>query len=224
MQAYEDKVNEVVMILDANTENLHSLSGFYANLMDNDDFDVALKRDCVEDIREFGTLIAGMVHDARMQIRRAKLLAKLTADRKALVCIHLSALGSTANVNADPSASARSGHRSDSRPLLHVLQGSHCHAYHHHRHANLPACNFCFSKSWEFLKVCASEYANQWQTFFSTDIVKYQDRDRDGSFSKVAMYRWLQVTLPLSALTLSIGYGWYRYKTTKSKKSKILPS
>lgn len=87
VQAYEDKVNEVIMILDANTENLQSLSNFYANLMDNNDFDPTLRRNCADDVREFGTLVAGMTHDAKMQIRRAKLLAKLTADRKALVCV-----------------------------------------------------------------------------------------------------------------------------------------
>lgn len=56
------------------------------------------------------------------------------------------------------------------------------------------------------------------QTFFSTDVVKFQDQDADGSFSIEALYRWLQVTLPLSAITLGIGYGWYRYQTNKSKK------
>ena len=49
----------------------------------------------------------------------------------------------------------------------------------------------------------------QHQTFFSTDIVKYQDQNQDsanydnGSFSNLAMKRWLQVTIPLTALTLS---------------------
>jgi hypothetical protein len=48
--------------------------------------------------------------------------------------------------------------------------------------------------------------------------VKYQDQDANGSFSKEAMIRWLQVTLPLSAITLVVGYAWYRYQTVKSKK------
>lgn len=44
-------------------------------------------------------------------------------------------------------------------------------------------------------------------TFFSTDVVKYQDEQRpEGSFSKVAMMRWLQVTLPLMFLTLVFAY------------------
>lgn len=56
------------------------------------------------------------------------------------------------------------------------------------------------------------------QTFFSTDVVKYQGEDASGSFSKEAIFRWLQVTLPLSALTLGVGYAWYRYQTVKSRK------
>ncbi|KIW86388.1 hypothetical protein Z517_01784 [Fonsecaea pedrosoi CBS 271.37] len=48
-------------------------------------------------------------------------------------------------------------------------------------------------------------------TFFSTDIIKYQDQaggpPTDGVFSSVAMYRWLQVTLPLTFFTF-IGAFW----------------
>jgi hypothetical protein len=56
------------------------------------------------------------------------------------------------------------------------------------------------------------------QTFFSTDVVKYQGQGANGSFSGEAMFRWLQVTLPLSAITLGVGYAWYRYQTAQSKK------
>ncbi|KAK5659027.1 hypothetical protein OQA88_1114 [Cercophora sp. LCS_1] len=40
-------------------------------------------------------------------------------------------------------------------------------------------------------------------TLFSTDIIKYQeDNYPDGKYSQVAMNRWLQVTIPLTAVTL----------------------
>ena len=42
-------------------------------------------------------------------------------------------------------------------------------------------------------------------TFFSTDIIRYED-DPNGTFSKTAMNRWLQVTLPLTFITLSIAW------------------
>lgn len=46
------------------------------------------------------------------------------------------------------------------------------------------------------------------QTFFSTDVVKYQDQNdnstghESGSYSPLALQRWLQVTLPLTALSM----------------------
>jgi hypothetical protein len=59
------------------------------------------------------------------------------------------------------------------------------------------------------------------KTFFSTDIVKYQNQDGEepsgGTFSKIAMYRWLQVTLPLTALTLVI--SWMAFHFAESERT-----
>jgi hypothetical protein len=85
VQGYEDQVNEVIMILEANNDIMKSLSEFYDNLLKNDAFDAVLKVQCREDVREFVAQIGDMIYDANMQIRRAKLLVKITADRKALV-------------------------------------------------------------------------------------------------------------------------------------------
>ena len=87
VQGYEDQVNEVIMILEANNDIMKSLSDFYDNLLKNDAFDAGLKVQCKEDVREFVAQIGDMMYDANMQIRRAKLLVKITADRKALVRI-----------------------------------------------------------------------------------------------------------------------------------------
>lgn len=51
------------------------------------------------------------------------------------------------------------------------------------------------------------------QTFFSTDIVKYQGEPGLGSFSSMAMIRWLQVTVPLTVVTLST--AWLTYRSAK---------
>ncbi|KAI1123859.1 hypothetical protein F5Y10DRAFT_43510 [Nemania abortiva] len=49
-------------------------------------------------------------------------------------------------------------------------------------------------------------------TFFSTDVIKYQNQQSDfGSFSYIAMVRWLQVALPLTALTLLLAWLWNRW-------------
>ncbi|KAI1739729.1 hypothetical protein F4680DRAFT_134205 [Xylaria scruposa] len=46
-------------------------------------------------------------------------------------------------------------------------------------------------------------------TFFSTDVIKYQNGQNDsGSFSYTAMMRWLQVALPLTAVTLLLAWAW----------------
>ncbi|KAG6363610.1 hypothetical protein INS49_008711 [Diaporthe citri] len=48
-------------------------------------------------------------------------------------------------------------------------------------------------------------------TFFSTDVIKYQGQESGGSFSQVAMNRWLEVTIPLTALTLLLAYAGKRW-------------
>lgn len=62
---------------------------------------------------------------------------------------------------------------------------------------------------------------NKRQTFFSTDVVKYQNQNsRTGSFSKIAMVRWLEVALPLTVVTLSVGYIWF-IRADKNRKHEI---
>ncbi|KAI2619906.1 hypothetical protein GGR54DRAFT_107719 [Hypoxylon sp. NC1633] len=53
-------------------------------------------------------------------------------------------------------------------------------------------------------------------TFFSTDIVKYQGSDNPGgTFSAVAMERWLQVTIPLTVVTCGVAGLGRRWMLTK---------
>jgi hypothetical protein len=85
VQSYEDQVNEVIMILEANNDIMKSISNFYDSLLRHDAFNATLKVQCRGDVREFVAQIGDMIYDANMQIRRARLLVKITADRKALV-------------------------------------------------------------------------------------------------------------------------------------------
>jgi hypothetical protein len=59
------------------------------------------------------------------------------------------------------------------------------------------------------------------QTFFSTDVVKFQKQgvkvDQDSSFSPTAMKRWLQVTLPLTVVTLFLAWMTYRIAETRKQ-------
>ncbi|KAK1759037.1 hypothetical protein QBC47DRAFT_370967 [Echria macrotheca] len=54
-------------------------------------------------------------------------------------------------------------------------------------------------------------------TLFSTDIVKYQeDGYPDGKYSQTAMDRWLQVTVPLTVVTLFAAWCANRWATAKA--------
>jgi hypothetical protein len=68
------------------------------------------------------------------------------------------------------------------------------------------------------------------KSFFSTDVVKYQNQNQGSSqdaqepysnFSELAMHRWLQVALPLTAVTLVL--GWLGYRWAERKQHKKLP-
>jgi hypothetical protein len=68
-----------------------------------------------------------------------------------------------------------------------------------------------------------SAIADQQQTLFSTDIVKYQYQSQNpanyenGSFSNLALKRWLQVTIPLTALTLFGAWSAYRFYSVSAR-------
>jgi Mg2+ and Co2+ transporter CorA len=75
------------MILEANTDVLTSLRKFYQNLLRSKDF--GLKTACKGDIVAFADEVDVMIYDSRMHIARAKVLVRITADRKSLVLEHL---------------------------------------------------------------------------------------------------------------------------------------
>ncbi len=81
----------------------------------------------------------------------------------------------------------------------------------------LPATFVSVSVAYHFL---VFDRLKRLQTFFSTDIVKYQNQDSVStgdasgsteqavSFSAIALKRWLQVTLPLTFLTFVAAVLW----------------
>ena len=75
------------MILEANVEVLTSLRVFYERLLEMKDF--PLKQGCADDIFSFATQLNSMIQDTKMHISRTKLIVRIIADRKELVCIRL---------------------------------------------------------------------------------------------------------------------------------------
>jgi hypothetical protein len=69
----------------------------------------------------------------------------------------------------------------------------------------------------------------QHKTFFSTEVVQYQnnssnnnsapggDQRNSSSFSLLALERWLEVTLPLTLITLVLAYYFFKRSVKKVK-------
>ncbi|KAB5576415.1 hypothetical protein GE09DRAFT_622164 [Coniochaeta sp. 2T2.1] len=53
-------------------------------------------------------------------------------------------------------------------------------------------------------------------TFFSTDVIKYQGQDGGGKYSSIAMERWIEVTIPLTLLTLI--FAWVSKSWAEKKR------
>jgi hypothetical protein len=70
-------------------------------------------------------------------------------------------------------------------------------------------------------------FADQGQTFFSTDVIKYQDQNQEsanyerGAFSSLALERWLEVTIPLTSVTVLGAWLTYRVYDTSNGYSSL---
>jgi len=84
----EDKTNEAIMVLETNSDVLTSIKQFYERLVENKEF--GLRTQCREDVATFAMQVDDMIYDSRMQTARAKVLSRITDDRKILVSLLLS--------------------------------------------------------------------------------------------------------------------------------------
>ncbi|CAN9426644.1 unnamed protein product [Alternaria alternata] len=191
LQHWQDKTNEVVMVLQANAKVLRSLRKFYSDLIVRKDFPLALRNACEDELIAFFSQLDSIIDDFEMQIARARLLVNIISDRKELVLQHLQSQASerTEQLNRNLEREAVVMRIITIVTLIY-----------------LPA---------TFVS-----------TFFSTDVVKYQDQDQNQgpssvsqnqSFSSLALKRWLQVTIPLTALTLLGAWSTYRLYTASAQ-------
>ena len=58
------------------------------------------------------------------------------------------------------------------------------------------------------------------ETFFGTDVVKYQGLDH-GSLSYPALTRWLQISVPLTCLTLGVAFIFFKMRVEKENESEF---
>lgn len=78
-----EKVTETITVLEYNADIMDSLRNFYTGLSRNKDCGPAVA--CSDDVDIFSNNIGNMIHDFKLQIFRAKALAKLLTDRTELV-------------------------------------------------------------------------------------------------------------------------------------------
>jgi hypothetical protein len=89
LQDWQDRANEAVMVLEANTDVLKSIRRFYIDLISRKDFPHALKTACEDHLSTFTSQLDEIINDFHMQTSRAKLLVNIVSNRKELVLQHL---------------------------------------------------------------------------------------------------------------------------------------
>ena len=83
VQHWEDKTHEAVMIFEANTDVLTSIRKFYERLVEHPEF--PLTQAYIEHVKTFARQVDEMIYDSKMQIARAKVLVRITENRKTMV-------------------------------------------------------------------------------------------------------------------------------------------
>lgn len=173
LQRWEDKTNECIMVLEANVNVMASLRRFYDGLKDDKNF--PLRSSCADDIVTFAAEVDDIIHNFKMRIARARVLTKITNDRKQMILLHLQSQATEHMEKLDHNM-GREAIVTRTITLTTLLY--------------IPG-------------ILVS-------TIISTDIIKYQNQNGDksgnGNFSRIDMSRWLQVTLPLTFLTLLIAW------------------
>ncbi|KAK7953296.1 hypothetical protein PG996_014187 [Apiospora saccharicola] len=74
VQGCEDKTNETIMTLESNADNLESLSRFYSELVQDENFPAKERDACIKAVKKACSRIRELVYETRMQVRRAKIL------------------------------------------------------------------------------------------------------------------------------------------------------
>jgi hypothetical protein len=153
VQVYEDKINECIMTLESNADNMTSLSSFYTTIVKDDEFPNPEYTQCNQAVKKFCSQLQELIYDTNMHARRAKVLIKIMADRKAMVRVANSTLNlfsdlSPVHPNASSSSSRARGtiivnHVAPSRAIF--LRSSR-HARHYCHNTSLLTTNFCIRK------------------------------------------------------------------------------
>ncbi|KAJ3578537.1 hypothetical protein NPX13_g2028 [Xylaria arbuscula] len=178
LQRHEEEVYETLAALEANMRIFNSLHKFYSSLKRNKHF--PLRQNVAEYLDLFINQVEDFMSDTEHLVQRAYTLLKTTDGRKQLVVQHFQSQ-STENMEKMNSNMEKETVLVRIVTIVTLIY--------------LPA---------TFVSLTWME-----KTFFSTDVIKYQNGQSDsGSFSYIAMVRWLQVALPLTTITLLLAWLW----------------
>jgi Mg2+ and Co2+ transporter CorA len=186
IQEYEDKINEAIMVMESNIKIMTSLMSSYKALVEDSNFPPTEVMACRNALKRFSARMEEFVYDLQTQTARGKVLSKIASDRKNIVV-----------QQAQMQIAARQEKLADSM--------------------------------WQFAERGQKEAIAMRtvtiitllylpptfvSTFFSTDVIKYQDNGEDQVyFSKNALYSFLYVTIPLWVITLLVVTFYYKWES-----------
>ncbi|ERF73564.1 hypothetical protein EPUS_07498 [Endocarpon pusillum Z07020] len=187
VQWWEERAVEAKLILGGISNVLQAIIDYYASLLSHRNF--SLSTTCRPDIESLAAQMRDAIADCKMQRDRAELLTQIASQRKTLILQHLQSQATEKMENL----SLMTQKEAIAMRIITVVT----------------------------LIYLPGTFVS---TFFSTDVVTYQgDRNSESSssnlgtsFSTTAMYRWLQVALPLTFCTLGISWIVYKYATMKT--------
>ncbi|KAI0024211.1 hypothetical protein F4780DRAFT_726343 [Xylariomycetidae sp. FL0641] len=192
VQTFEDKIHEAIMVLESNVDTIASLLAFYREVVEDEDFPMPERAGCQRSVRKFGSRANEVVCDLRMQIRRAKVLAKQITDKKAIF-----------NQLLQTQVGARA------EGLSSVMW----------RQAEKTSQEAIAMRVVTFITLLYLP-PTFISTVFSTDLVNFEADGADSmqSSESLALQRFLQVALPLMVLTFCGAYCWMKYENGMGKK------
>ncbi|KAK1579744.1 uncharacterized protein LY79DRAFT_563307 [Colletotrichum navitas] len=178
VQNWEERTNDAIMAMESNINILKLQQKFYRDLVKDDDFPGREKHGCTRAVANYDSQLEEHICETQMQIVRAKLLVKMISDRKTILIQHFQ----TQNAIVSSMLTATM-YKQASRSAVEAI-----------------AVRIVTIVTLIYLPATFSS------TFFSTDIIKYQEGE---VFSMVALERFLQVTLPLMFLTFVSSGLWF---------------
>uniref|UniRef100_L2FL98 CorA-like transporter domain-containing protein n=1 Tax=Colletotrichum fructicola (strain Nara gc5) TaxID=1213859 RepID=L2FL98_COLFN len=192
MQRWEEKANENIMVMESNVKIMTLLQRFYKELVNDEDFPRNQRRPGRQAVKNFAFQLDEIICDTRMQIDRGKILVKILADRKAVLTFNstnklIQHLQTQTALAAEKLAASM--YEQANRSAIETI-----------------AVRIVTIVTLIYLPATFSS------TLFSTDIIKYQEGE---SFSSLALYRFLQVTIPLMVLTFLGAGAWFWVEWTK---------